>query len=115
MAESMAESCTSTGREAECVASHKVRAAITAVLHDPEFSLETQRMKATREAARNLLDAIFGSDDRSRASFVEFATKLDQRLSKLVVNLLSNKLMSTQTMKLWSSFHACRISDLRKM
>ena len=48
------------------------------------------------------------------ASFVEFATKLDQRLSKLATPS-SNKLMSTQTMKLWSSFHACRISDLRKM
>ena len=107
---SMAESRTSTGREA----SHKVRTAITVVLHDAEFSLGTQRMRATRDAARKVLDAISGSDDCSRASFVEFATKLDQRLSKLATPS-SNKLMSTQIMKLWSLFHACRISDLRKM
>ena len=64
---SMTASCTGSeaggidarvGGEAECEASHKIRIAITAILHNMDFSLGTPRMRAMRDAARKAVDAI---------------------------------------------------------
>ena len=58
------------GGEAECEASHKIRIAITVILHNTDFSLGTPRMRATKDAARKpgVVDAI-AVDDRLRARF----------------------------------------------
>ena len=68
----MTASCTGSEArargESECEASHKVHIAITAILHDMDFLLGTPRMRATRDAARKVLDAI-AIDDHLHARF----------------------------------------------
>ena len=54
--------------EAECEASHKIRITIIAILHDTDFFPGTPRMRATRDAARRVVDAI-AVNDRLRARF----------------------------------------------
>ena len=54
--------------EAKCEASHKICIAITVILHNTDFSLGTPRMRAMRDAARKVVDAI-AVDDRLRARF----------------------------------------------
>ena len=73
----MTVSCTSSearaidaqaGGEAECEALHKIRIAITAILHNTDFSLGTPRIRATRDAARKVVNAI-AVDNCLRARF----------------------------------------------
>ena len=56
------------GSEAECEASHKIRIAITVILHNTDFSLWTPRVRAMRDAARKVVDAI-AVNDRLQARF----------------------------------------------
>ena len=69
----MTASCTGSEAQAidvqaECEASHKIRIAITAILHNTDFSLWTPRMRAMRDAARKVVDAI-AVNDRLQARF----------------------------------------------
>ena len=63
---SMTASCTGSearainarvGVEAECEVFHKIRITITAILHNTDFLPGTLRMRATRDAARKVVDA----------------------------------------------------------
>ena len=54
--------------EAEYEASYKIRIAITAILHGTDFLLGSPRMRATRDTARKVVDAI-AFDDHMRARF----------------------------------------------
>ena len=54
--------------EAKYETSYKIRIAITVILHNTDFSPGTPRMKATRDAARMVVDAI-AVDDHLRARF----------------------------------------------
>ena len=48
------------------MATDVVKAAISSILQDKDFNLQTPRMKIARESAQKMLDAISGERERER-------------------------------------------------
>lgn len=85
-----------------------LRAQISAILEDEDFSLGTVRMKLAREAAKNLLELSSNSEE---SIFDDFATALYKKLQP--TGSISN---ATKRRKLWKTFHAVRCeSEFQKM
>lgn len=91
-----------------------VKAAISSILQDKDFELQTARMIIARESAQKVLDAISGDNQTAKDTFTRFATKLNEKLEALAAPTGCKKL-STQRQLLWSGFHSARISGLRSL
>ena len=91
-----------------------VKSAISSILHDKDFDLNTPRMNLTKESAQKIFDAISGDDQGAKDTCATFATRLNDKLEALATPSGCKKL-SSQKQRLWSGFHSARISELRRL
>ena len=90
-----------------------VLAAITAILEDQDFAMNTPRMTTAKDMAKKLTDASTG-DEQSQYTFNCFALSLNEKLEALATPSSCKKL-SIQRRQLWSRFHTSRVSELRDL
>ena len=87
-----------------------VKAALSALLEDSDFSMKTTRMELAKEGALRLLQM----SDEGQEKFEEFAMKLNSKLGALATPS-NNKRISTQKQKLWKGFHSARLEEVRSV
>ena len=83
-----------------------VKAALSALLEDSDFSMKTTRMELAKEGALRLLQM----SDEGQEKFEEFAMKLNSKLGALATPS-NNKRIST----LWKGFHSARLEEVRSV
>ena len=99
------------------MAFESVRSALSALLDDDDFKLDTPRMKLAREIAKELLQKskVEGDGpDILQKRFEEFSCKLCGKLEQLA-SPTGSKRVSAQKEHLWRSFHFSRVTDLRSL
>ena len=87
-----------------------VKSALTAILEDEDFKLNTPRMLLAKETVQKL----FKSANDEQDAFIEFTANILREIDVLATPNSQSKL-SSQRKELWSQFHVSRTSKLRSL
>ena len=86
-----------------------IRCALSSVLEDEGFGLNTPRLKLAKEIARKILDLRVDQQE----TFDVFSATLTAKMKALMPKKGSEKTLTAQKRKLWQRFHAERLSSFR--
>ena len=91
-----------------------VRAAVTSVFDDEDFSLEAPRMILAQESAKVILAQV-DANENSREAFDKFAVVVMDMMNSAAAVSANAKNFSSQREMMWSKFHQIRNSELPKL
>ena len=89
-----------------------VRSAISSVLDDSVFSINSENAKATKTLATSLLDAVIGDDWRMDRFDAFSSTLLKKIQAASSVALDKRKSYSCSRERAWATFHSLRVGEL---
>ena len=91
-----------------------VRAAVSSVFDDEDFSLGAPRMILAQESAKVIL-ALVDAGENNREAFDNFSVVVMDKLNSAAAVSANAKNFSSQREMMWSKFHQIRTSELPKL